>query len=134
YNNEFATRIAFADISELKRTMTCDRREFLGRNGGTARPAALKRTSLLGTSGAGLGPCAAFQTKFEVEAGEEKTIVILLGEAENAQQARELIFKYRDLDKVEQAYQEVLTFWNKTLGAIEIQTPDVAMNTLVNRW
>ena len=30
YNNEFADRILFADTSVAKRTVTCDRKEFLG--------------------------------------------------------------------------------------------------------
>jgi cyclic beta-1,2-glucan synthetase len=134
YNNEFAERIAFFDISETHRTFTCDRREFLGRNGSPAAPAALKRTDLMGTSGAGLDPCGAFQTKFELAPGEEKTITVVLGAADSTESARTLIMKYRDPLIVEEAYQNVLSYWEKTLTAIEIKTPDLAMNTLVNRW
>ncbi len=134
YNNEFAARIAFADISEIERTHTCDRREFLGRNGAPSSPAALKRVALSGTSGAGVDPCAAFQTKFELAPGEEKTVIILLGEVSTVEKARELTLKYRSQKNVEAAFLEVQSYWEKTLTTVEINTPDIAMNTLVNRW
>ncbi|MGK5083271.1 glycosyl transferase family 36, partial [Bdellovibrionota bacterium FG-1] len=134
YNNEFAPRVAFAEMVEERRTLTCDRKEFLGRNGNTARPAALRRKNLSGTAGAGLDPCAAFQTSFTLRPGEERELIILLGQAENAESAQELIVRYRKKDAAKTALAAVLTYWNETLGAIEIKTPDASMNTLVNRW
>ena len=38
YNNEFSNRVAFVGTSEQRFTMTCDRKEFIGRNGTLARP------------------------------------------------------------------------------------------------
>jgi cyclic beta-1,2-glucan synthetase len=134
YNNEFASRVAFADISAPERTVTGDRSEFLGRNGAADRPAALGRVELSGTVGAGLDPCAALQTKFELAPGEERTFVILLGQAANVAEARALAIRYRDVATVDRAFGEVLAYWEETLGTIEIRTPDEAMNTLVNRW
>jgi cyclic beta-1,2-glucan synthetase len=134
YNNEFAQRIAFADISEKNRTFTCDRREFLGRNGSPERPAAMRRAALSGTQGAGLDPCAAFQTKMELAPGEERTIVILLGETDSLENARKLVRRYRDLSMADQALIEAKQYWEDTCSKIEIDTPEKAMNILVNRW
>src|SRR5207249_7000990 len=83
YNNEFANRIAFAATSEERFTMTCDRKEFIGRNGSLANPAAMRRVSLSGRDGAGLDPCAAIQTVIELAPGEAREVVFLLGEAES---------------------------------------------------
>jgi cyclic beta-1,2-glucan synthetase len=134
YNNEFASRISFSDISELNRGFTCDRKEFIGRNGTLAQPAALSRVGLSGRSGAGLDPCASFQTTFELAPGEEKEIFILLGQAESVEAAQSLTTRYRDASLIESSFQEVIVFWKKTLSTIEIDTPDHAMNTLVNGW
>src|SRR5690606_23630639 len=115
-------------------SFTCDRREFLGRNGSPSSPAALKRVGLSGTSGAGLDPCGAFQSKFQLAPGEEKEVVMILGQTENLARAQELITYFRDSDKVEAAFQQVVSYWERSLTAIEIKTPDEAMNHLVNRW
>ncbi|HXH32620.1 MAG TPA: glucoamylase family protein [Bacteriovoracaceae bacterium] len=134
YNNEFASRIAFADISEVERSFTCDRREFIGRNGSLKTPAALTRVGLSGTTGAGVDPCAAFQTKLEIAPGETATVVIVLGQADTVENARHVILKYRDKQQVESALQSAKAYWEKTLNVIEIKTPDKAMDLLVNKW
>ena len=56
FNNEFADRVAFVSTSEPRCTMTCDHKEFIGRNGSLAHPAALWRVGLSGRDGAGLDP------------------------------------------------------------------------------
>ena len=134
YNNEFAGRVAFADLTELKRTHTCDRREFLGRNGSSANPAALRQTHLSGTAGAGLDPCAAFQAQFELAPGEEQVVTVVLGETETAEMARRHILRFRDPRQVDEALAQVRAQWDRTLSVLEIKTPDAAINTLVNRW
>jgi cyclic beta-1,2-glucan synthetase len=134
YNNEFASRIAFVGTSETRFTMTCDRQEFIGRNGSLANPAALRRSSLSGKDGAGLDPCAAIQTVVELAPGESREIVFLLGEAESIDKARAINSRFRSLPAVNEALERVLGFWDETLGAVEIKTPDASMDTLVNRW
>jgi cyclic beta-1,2-glucan synthetase len=134
YNNEFSNRVAFAGTSEERFTMTCDRTEFIGRNGTLARPAALGRAALSGRDGAGLDPCAAIQTSIELQPGEAHQVIFLLGQAESIEAARAVNARFRSLHEVNDAFEKVLGFWDQTLGTIEIKTPDASMDTLVNRW
>jgi cyclic beta-1,2-glucan synthetase len=134
YNNEFANRIAFVATSEERFTMTCDRKEFIGRNGSVANPAAMRRVSLSGRDGAGLDPCAAIQTVIDLAPGEAREVAFLLGEAESIEVARTIADRFRSLHAVNEAFERVLGSWDQTLGAIEIKTPDTSMDTLVNRW
>ena len=90
FNNEFSNRVTFVGTSESRFTITCDRKEFIGRNGSLARPAALRRVGLGGFDGAGLDPCAAIQTPIELAPGEAREVIILLGEAESIEEARDL--------------------------------------------
>ncbi|HEX8141257.1 MAG TPA: glucoamylase family protein [Pyrinomonadaceae bacterium] len=134
YNNEFAERVAFADMSVENRTVTCDRKEFLGRNRSPSRPAALRRSHLSGRTGAGFDPCAALQTVVELEPGEAREVVFLLGEAETKEAARAVARRYRQPQFASEAFERVLAHWDKMLSTIEVRTPDAAMDTILNRW
>ena len=134
YNNEFAGRIAFVATSEPRFTMTCDRKEFIGRNGSLAQPAAMNRVSLSGRDGAGLDPCAAIQTSIELAPGEARQVVFILGEAESRGTAVAVVERFRNVHNVNEAFERVLGFWDDMLGAVQIKTPDASMDTLINRW
>ena len=134
YNNEFAHRVAFATMSEQAASITCDRKEFLGRNGSYQKPAALGRTKLSGQTGAGVDPCAAIQAVIELAPGEEYEIVVALGEGENVEEARAIAKKYKQPAAANQAFEEVIAYWDALLEAVQIKTPDTAMDIILNRW
>jgi cyclic beta-1,2-glucan synthetase len=134
YNNEFAERIAFFATDQAVSSLTCDRKEFIGRNGDLRRPAALKRESLSGRNGAGLDPCAALQTTIELEPGKELEMIFLIGEAGSNDEVEDVLSRFRDLNAAKESFTEVVNYWEKVLGTIEIRTPDEALNTIVNRW
>jgi cyclic beta-1,2-glucan synthetase len=134
YNNEFSNRVAFAGTSESRFTITCDRKEFIGRNGSLAQPAALRRTALSGRDGAGLDPCTAIQVSIELAPGEAREVIFLLGQAESIEAARATNARFRSTHSVNEAFEGVLGFWDQLLGTIEVKTPDASMDTLVNRW
>lgn len=134
YHNEFSPRIAFADMSEVQRTVTCDRREFIGAHGSMHAPAALRRTRLSGATGGGLDPCMAIQTLLELDPDETREILLLFGEAGSSEEARLIISRYRDGAAVKEAFDRVVIDWDEMLGTVEVSTPDTALNVIVNRW
>jgi cyclic beta-1,2-glucan synthetase len=134
YNNEFAGRVAFVATSEQVTSATCDRKEFIGRNGSLEAPAALRRVSLAGRDGAGLDPCAAIQTQIELAPNEAREVIFLLGEAESKDEAQTLVTTFRQTAHVNAAFEKVLDHWDELLGTIEVRTPDAALDTMLNRW
>ncbi len=134
YNNEFATRVAFADVSEPIHSLTTSRSEFLGRNRTLRAPDALGRSGLSGRVGAGLDPCAAFQVPFELSPGETREITFLLGEADDIDHVRTLVTRYRTAVGVAAAFDQVVAQWDDLLGAVQVTTPDPAMDLMLNRW
>jgi cyclic beta-1,2-glucan synthetase len=131
---DFAGKVAFADVNRRPRTLTADRAEFLGRHGSLAAPAALSRTGLSGRTGAAIDPCAAIQAPFTLAPGEETEIVFLLGEAEGPAAVRDLIQRYCDSSSVGQAFGDVIESWDRLLQAVQVRTPDPAFDLLLNRW
>jgi cyclic beta-1,2-glucan synthetase len=134
FNNEFAARVAFCATNEKLSSATCDRKEFLGRNGMPSRPAALRRVSLAGRDGAGLDPCAALQTTIELAPHEGRETIFVLGEAISKEEAQSLVLKFTNSGNVNTAFESVLAHWDGLLGTIEVRTPDTAMDTMLNRW
>ncbi|HMA79574.1 MAG TPA: glycosyl hydrolase family 65 protein [Candidatus Binatia bacterium] len=134
WNSEFGARVAFADLGGRQIAWTGDRTEFLGRNGTLDHPASLERGDRLsGKVGAGLDPCAALQTMVELRAQGRAEIVFFLGEAATAEEARMLIAFYRGAD-LEATLRTVMKHWDDVLGAVQVTTPDRAMNVMLNRW
>ena len=134
FNNEFADRVAFCGTNETIFSATCDRKEFLGRNGMPARPAALRRVNLAGRDGAGLDPCAALQVTIELPPHEGRELIFVLGEAGSKEEAQSLVKTFTNPGNVNDAFEKVLTHWDDLLGAVEVRTPDAAMDTMLNRW
>lgn len=135
YQEEFAGRIGFlAAVGAEVSSYTGDRSEFIGRNGSLEDPRGLKMNRLSGTVGAGLDPCSAIQLKLSVSPGETKTITFLLGETENQTEAERIVQRYQKSEKLNEAFEEVKRYWDKLLGTIQVDTPDPAMNLLLNRW
>jgi cyclic beta-1,2-glucan synthetase len=134
YNTEFSDRIVFLDVNDATRTLTGDRKEFIGRNGSLSQPAALRRARLSGKVGAGLDPCGAVQVSFNLSDGEERETSFRLGVGRSAVDVQILIRRFRRADASRAALEGVWAYWNRTLGAVNVDTPDPAVNVLANGW
>jgi cyclic beta-1,2-glucan synthetase len=134
FHPDAGPRIAFASASPRAASYTADRREVLGRNGSLARPAALLRQSLSNRSGAGLDPCAAFQVCVEIDPGQETELTFCLGEAADAVEARSLLRRFQATGEVEAALQATRDWWDRLLETIQVETPDLGVNLMLNRW
>ncbi|MEO8182427.1 MAG: cyclic beta 1-2 glucan synthetase, partial [Deltaproteobacteria bacterium] len=134
YNGEFSARIAFLDSSESVRTVSGDRLELLGRNGTAAQPAFIRREQLSGRVGAGLDPCLAMQVPVELVQGQEREVVFIFGSGRDLADARSIVQRFRGTGAARAALETVWTHWNRTLGAVNVQTPDASLNFLANGW
>ncbi len=127
-------RVAFGDLGGRQTAFTCDRTEFIGRNGTLARPAVLAAGARLsGRTGAGLDPCGALQAALTLGASSSVDVVWLLGEAATTLDARSLIERWRGAD-LDAALQSVQDDWREVLGAVTVRTPDRAFDLMMNGW
>ena len=135
YNTEFPDRIVFLDVNEPTRTLTGDRKEFLGRNGTLAQPAALKRARLSGKVGAGLDPCGAMQVAFDLADGQERETSFRLGVGRSLAEVHDSDLSFSPGRRQPRCRSPAcMEFWNRTLGAINVDTPDPAVNVMANGW
>jgi cyclic beta-1,2-glucan synthetase len=134
WNAAFGSRVAFADLRGRQTDWTGDRREFIGRNGTLKNPVALAGgTPLSNTVGAGHDPCSALRVALVLPADARVEIVFFLGEAASVEDARNLIERYRKID-LDAVLAEVGRHWDGVLGAVQVKTPDRAMDIMLNGW
>lgn len=133
-NEDFQEYVAFASISPNPDSYTGDREEFLGRNSQPAQPAAIGRTNLSDKTGAGLDPCSAIQITVELDSGQEKDVICILGQAESKQEVVELAKHYRNPENVEESLNTTIRWWQDTLGRVSVSTPLPAVDIMLNRW
>ncbi len=136
YNSEFSGLTAFFDVDDANRTISGDRTEFIGRNGTLGNPAAMARARLSGKVGAALDPCAAIQVGFGLADGQEREIIFRLGLAgrRGTDDAGKLVHRFRGSAAARGALAAVHQYWNHTLGAVQVETPDPALDVLTNGW
>lgn len=134
WSDDFGGRVAFLDLAGRQATWTCDRAEFIGRNGALSAPAGLARgVELSGRTGGGLDPCGALAGTLELAPGETARVVVFLGQAADETSARELIVRYRAADP-DALLADVRRQWDDILGSLVVKTPDRALDIMLNRW
>lgn len=138
YNTDFAGRTAFFDVHsegvDATNEVCGDRSDFFGTDGSLAAPAALLQTHLSGRIGAALDPCAALRIGIDLAPGQTHTVIFTLGVGKTADETCDLMRRWRRPSAADEALDAVHAFWRRTLGAVQVQTPDPALNVLANGW
>jgi cyclic beta-1,2-glucan synthetase len=132
----FADGVAFAALggTDGEVSFTTDRAAFLG-DGGAANPAALRFAARLDkrlTSGP--DACFALQTRLNLAPGETREIVLLFGESSGKTHALLLARLFASSGAARAALEAVCSFWNDTLDAVRVKTPEPAIDRLLNGW
>ncbi|MGA7297898.1 MAG: glucoamylase family protein [Rhodanobacteraceae bacterium] len=130
----FPDRVAFFDVEAMDRSVTGDRTEFIGRNGTLRAPAAMSLPQLSGRMGAGLDPCSAIRSHFQLDPGASKEIVFRLGAGADTAAASALAARSRATGTAAAALDAAQAYWRRILGVVQVETPDPAVNVLANGW
>lgn len=134
-NGDARGSVAFFHVDAAQAAFTCDRMEFIGRGRTLAQPAALARAGLSGAAGAALDPCAALQVVVDLQPGEQKELVFMLGASGDTDAGvPALVRRQRGAQAAGAAFEKLRAWWDETLGAVRIATPDPALDMLANGW
>ncbi len=134
YNTGFSNRVAFFDVDYSKKTFTGDRTEFIGRNGTLQNPDGMSRLNLSGKVGLALDPCGAILVPFDMADGEEQEIIFRLGAGKDAVEASTIAKQFRGSSVAIDSLEKVKKYWKNTVGALQVETPDKAINLITNGW
>ncbi|HEX4273826.1 MAG TPA: glucoamylase family protein [Bryobacteraceae bacterium] len=134
WNGGARGRWAFAATNPQSSSSTCDRGQFLGRDGTRSNPAALDRARLDNRCGTGADPCAAHQLKITLDHGQQTEVVFLLGQADDLESVRAILKRFESPGEVETALDGTRRWWDSLLGSLQVRTPVLSVDLLLNRW
>lgn len=130
----FAGQVAFVDMDGLQDSWTGNRTEFIGRQGTLAAPHGIAgKGTLSGRTGPGLDPCLAMTREVTLRPGDSAEVVITFGAAASREEVSQLVVRYRERDP-SAALADVRAHWDRTLGNVQVRTPDPSFDVVMNGW
>lgn len=124
-----------------------DRESFMGLHNGFHEPKAVLDGKPTMSHAHGWSPIASHYIEVNLEPGESKDFVFVLGYIENEQEekweskgvinktkAREVIAKFDTTEKVDAALAELRTYWDDLLSIYTIKSNDEKLDRMVNVW
>ncbi|PJI07746.1 MULTISPECIES: GH36-type glycosyl hydrolase domain-containing protein [Clostridium] len=135
YSTSFGNLYAFLKIyGGYDESFTGSRKEFIGKENNIHGPAAIKKIRLSNEVGSGIEACMAENVKINLNPGEEKEIVIMLGEEKSLIELKNLTDKYSSVQNAENELSKTKEYWRSMLTSIAVKTPDDSMNIMMNGW
>lgn len=133
YSIDYAGRTAFLALDGAD-SFTTSRRSFIGTGGSVYRPDAVYGLYPLdGMMEPDGDPCAALAKDIDLAPGESRTVIFALGDTDSAEEA-ERIAALASPAHFDQALNAINAEWDRFLSTLTIDTPDRAMDFMVNRW
>jgi cellobiose phosphorylase len=124
-----------------------DRESFMGLHNGFHEPKVVSDGRSTNSHAHGWSPIASHYIEIELEVGESKDFVFILGYIENEQddkweskavinktKAKALISRFDTSEKVDAALDELKEYWDKLLSIFTIQTHEEKLDRMVNIW
>lgn len=124
-----------------------DRECFLGMYGSKSKPQAVLDMTSKDSIASGWAPIASHHIKLDLEAGEEKSFIFILGYAQNQKDdkwqskglinqepSREIISRFSSKESVQKALDDLGEYWDRLLSNYKVNSPDDKFNRMVNIW
>ncbi len=107
--------------------------DFIGGYRTYSNPIAVENGECDGVMNFNSNSCGALQTELELNPGETKEIIFLLGQA-TPTVADEIISLYETKGRVCEEVDELKSFWHEKLANFKVNTPSPEFNNMVNVW
>lgn len=146
---ERRNHFAYFACSEELAGFDTQRDAFLGAYRGWDSPAGVEAGRLSNSIAYGWQPIGAQHVKLRLNPGEERIVIFILGYYENPTDAKfdppgsqiinkrgvkPILDRYLQKNEVENAFQALRVYWDGLLDKLQVTTPDVHTNRMVNIW
>jgi cellobiose phosphorylase len=146
---ERRNHFAYFACSEPLAGYDTQRDTFLGPYRGWDEPAVVVNGQSNNSTAHGWAPIGSHHIELSLPPGETKRVIFILGYHENPSEHKfistseqqidrrpveSLIAEYLDPKRVDQVFSELKDYWQNTLEVLQVNTPDVHTNRMVNIW
>ena len=111
-----------------------DRELFLGDYRTYANPESVEKGVCKNSLGYGDNACGSLHTHFELQPGEVKDFLVILGVGKADEKGKEAVRTYKDPLLAEAELNHVKSHWHKKLAGFTANTPDPELNSTINMW
>ncbi|HEY2981285.1 MAG TPA: glycosyl transferase [Anaerolineales bacterium] len=140
---------AYFACSDKPAGFDTQREAFLGPYRSWDRPAVVERGRSGDSVTHGWQPMGSFHVPFSLQPGEQKQVIFILGYFENPRDAKfdppdsqtlnkrgvkPVIARYLQRADADAAFETLGNYWDELLGVLQVQTPDLRVNRMVNIW
>jgi cellobiose phosphorylase len=138
---------AFYHVNEEIQGFDTDRESFVGLYNEFSGPQAVLEGKPRNSKAHGWSPIASHYLEIELQPGESKEMVFLLGYIENREEekweaknvinktpARVVISKFDTAEKVDAAFEELKKYWDNLLDKFVLDSGDEKLDRMVNIW
>ena len=138
---------AFHSVNHPHQGFDTDRETFMGLYNGFHEPQNVIAGKPSNSVAHGWSPIASHYFEIELEAGEEKSLIFVLGYVEvpdnekweskgiiNKKPAREMIAQFNSDEKIAQALKELADYWDQLLSKYQLKSHDDKLDRMVNIW
>ncbi|HOP92536.1 MAG TPA: glycosyl transferase [Acetivibrio thermocellus] len=138
---------AFYSVNAKISGFDSDRDSFIGLYNGFDAPQAVVNGKSNNSVADGWAPIASHSIEIELNPGEQKEYVFIIGYVENKDEekweskgvinkkkAYEMIEQFNTVEKVDKAFEELKSYWNTLLSKYFLESHDEKLNRMVNIW
>jgi len=127
YNGYFSCSKTISDYDTEKEN-------FTGQLGDIINPAAVESGILQKKTGSWNDAAAVTKVDLKLKPNSEERLIYYLGLEKAESGIKPVLEKYITYEQVDSALEAVKQKWHLLLSTLEIETPDEAMNLMVNKW
>jgi cellobiose phosphorylase len=138
---------AFYSVNSKIDGFDTDREAFLGLYNGFEAPQVVIAGEAANSVASGWSPIASHNINLELNPGEEKELIFILGYVENKEEdkweslnvinktkAKSMIESLSTSEQVEEAFKELKEYWNSLLSIYTLESDEDKLNRMVNIW
>jgi cellobiose phosphorylase len=138
---------AFFSVNAKIDGFDTDRETFVGMHNGFDKPQVIENGQAGNSIAHGWSPVASHYIEVELQPGEEKEFVFILGYVENKdeekweskgvinkEKAKVMMTQFDTTEKVNDAFFDLQAYWSQLLGKFKLDSEETELNRMVNIW